>query len=229
MGAWPTEQIGSSGEDVRTVQYLLAVHGHPVLVDGSFGPTTRSAVQAFQSAARLVSDGVVGDATWSALIVVVTPGASGTQAQAVQGQLRKNGWDSVVDGSVGPDTTRAVRDLQSARHLTVDGSVGPATWFSMVAGFQRVATAVAATQHLWDAWGTSDRPTALLNATQAAADFVLRGKRPPMTFQGCSADPFLGPETQICAYTVEGAALALRVQTDDSDGWFVGSASWTVD
>lgn len=64
---WPTQRVGSTGQDVRTVQYLTAVHGHPVVVDGVFGPATEAAVRAAQSAAGLDPDGVVGPATWPAL------------------------------------------------------------------------------------------------------------------------------------------------------------------
>lgn len=229
MPVWPTQHVGNSGEDVRTVQFLLGAHGHPVSVDGSYGPTTRSAVSAFQTSVHLTSDGVVGDQTWQALLVTVAAGGPSGPVQAVQGQLRKNGWRVGTDGVFGPNTTRAVRDLQSARHLTVDGVVGPGTWQSMVAGFMRLATAEAASQHLWDAWGANDRVLAERNATQAAADLVLRGQRPAMTFEGCSADPQLGASNQLCGYYIEGAALTFRVLTDESSGWYVESAIWVAD
>ena len=57
---WPVQQVGSSGEDVRTVQYLLSHHGHAVTVDAIFGPMTEGALQAFQAAHGLVADGIVG-------------------------------------------------------------------------------------------------------------------------------------------------------------------------
>lgn len=228
-GTWPVQQNGSSGEDVRTVQYLLNAHGQAVTADGAFGGTTRAAVQDFQTARHLTADGIVGDRTWQALLVPVSAGANPALGHAVQGQLRKNGWRLAVDGSFGPATTRAVRDFQSARHLAVDGTVGPATWLSLVAGFTRLPSATAASQHLWDAWGANDRSRSLRNATQAAADLVLRGPRPPMTFQGCSEDPQLGPTVQVCSYTIEGSALSLRVMTDASAGWYVESGLWIAD
>ena len=42
---WPLEQQGSTGEDVRTVQYLVTAQGHSTGVDGVFGPATKTAVE----------------------------------------------------------------------------------------------------------------------------------------------------------------------------------------
>src|ERR1700684_3857676 len=105
MPVWPTQTLGSSGEDVRTVQFLLTTHGHPVTVDGAFGPATRTAVSTFQTSVHLTADGVVGDQTWQALLVPVTTGGASAPVQAVQGQLRKNGWRVGTGGGVGPRTT----------------------------------------------------------------------------------------------------------------------------
>lgn len=55
------------GSDVTWVQKRLGVHHHAVKVDGSYGPKTRDAVDAFQKAAHLSRDGVVGPKTWAAL------------------------------------------------------------------------------------------------------------------------------------------------------------------
>ena len=56
---WPLEQQGSTGEDVKTVQYLVTAQGHATGVDGIFGPLTKSAVEAFQSSRGLGVDGIV--------------------------------------------------------------------------------------------------------------------------------------------------------------------------
>jgi peptidoglycan hydrolase-like protein with peptidoglycan-binding domain len=55
------------GRDVRWVQTHLGVHHHTVSVDGYYGPQTATAVGAFQKAAHLEQDGVVGPHTWKAL------------------------------------------------------------------------------------------------------------------------------------------------------------------
>jgi len=64
---------GSSGEAVGTLQYMLALLGRfvdylpPVSVDGSFGPETRNAVEAFQRYAGLPVTGEVDRTTWETL------------------------------------------------------------------------------------------------------------------------------------------------------------------
>lgn len=226
---WPAITTGSKGEDVRTVQHLLAVHGHPVTVDGVYGPATANAVKAFQTSQGLTADGTVGDRTWEKLIVVVGPGASGSSVRALQGQLASQGWRLAVDGVLGTQTTRAVRDFQAAHHLTVDGVAGAATWHELVAGFARVGSPELAASHLNDAWGANDRATALRNATQAAVDLLLRGSRGTLAFAGCSPDPELGPGHFLCSYTFEGGAVSLDTRGNPTDGFYVESASFIAD
>jgi hypothetical protein len=229
MATWPVQQVGSTGEDVRTVQYLLAVHGHPVTVDGQFGSATKAAVQAFQSAEGLTADGKVGNLTWLALIVTVSAGASGARVRAVEGQLAGLGWRLPVDGVFGPVTSRSIRDYQGAHGLTVDAIAGESTWYSLVAGFFHRDSAALASSHLYDAWGTRDRTIALRNATQAAVDLVMRGERGTLTDAGCSLDPVLGPGHFICAYTFEGGAVNFNVRGNTTDGFYVESAAFIAD
>lgn len=63
-----TIRKGDSGEDVRTCQLRLNKHGHTCDVDGQFGPATEACVRDFQRASGLVVDGVVGPASWAALL-----------------------------------------------------------------------------------------------------------------------------------------------------------------
>ena len=74
------EQQSVAGEDVKTLQALLNLFltagdvgedGSPILplmLDGTAGAKTKQAVLAFQTAARLVTDAVVGPLTWRKLI-----------------------------------------------------------------------------------------------------------------------------------------------------------------
>ncbi|MDX6267254.1 MAG: hypothetical protein QOD70_1994, partial [Frankiales bacterium] len=55
-------QTGSSGTAVRVLQ-----QGLKVTADGSFGPSTAAAVEAFQISQRLTGNGVVDAATWKSL------------------------------------------------------------------------------------------------------------------------------------------------------------------
>lgn len=65
-----TVKNGSSGNAVKAAQYLLKnKYGYSIDVDGSFGPATQSAVKDFQTRKGLSSDGIVGPATWTALVL----------------------------------------------------------------------------------------------------------------------------------------------------------------
>ncbi len=64
----PTLKRGSIfHDDVERLQLALTDAGHPLAVDGGFGPGVEAAVKAFQEAEGLEADGVVGAATWEAL------------------------------------------------------------------------------------------------------------------------------------------------------------------
>ena len=78
--AIPTLRRGDSGETVRALQLLLIGRGcrcGPRGADGDFGPATQGAAESFQRGHRLSVDGIVGPATWSALLGLSTTG--GTQ------------------------------------------------------------------------------------------------------------------------------------------------------
>lgn len=66
-------QLGSSGQDVITLQYLLNVAAEfdftipAPAQDGNFGRGTQQSVAAFQRASGLEPDGMVGPLTWQAL------------------------------------------------------------------------------------------------------------------------------------------------------------------
>jgi Putative peptidoglycan binding domain len=68
MQQLPELRQGATGTFVRTVQFQCGERGHPVKVDGSFGPVTGQAVKACQAAAGAAQDGTVGPVTWSVLL-----------------------------------------------------------------------------------------------------------------------------------------------------------------
>jgi Putative peptidoglycan binding domain len=59
---------GAKGDLVVWAQEHLISAGYRLGVDGGFGRTTRRAVLAFQSSHGLTADGIIGPATWSALL-----------------------------------------------------------------------------------------------------------------------------------------------------------------
>ncbi|MFE9724101.1 peptidoglycan-binding protein [Streptomyces sp. NPDC005794] len=139
--SYTIQKTGSQGPQVTAVQTLLNQQGYDAgTADGIFGSLTDSAVRAFQKARGLDADGAVGPKTWTALLSAgTTPplvmGASGDVVKRLQRALTAAlGRTVAVDGSFGTTTDKAVRDYQSTRKLSVDGSVGPGTWKALQSG-----------------------------------------------------------------------------------------------
>ena len=61
-------QFGERSKAVAAVQLRLTANRRCLAVDGDFGPVTRRAILAFQRDHGLTMDGVVGQATWGALV-----------------------------------------------------------------------------------------------------------------------------------------------------------------
>ena len=82
----PRLQEGSTGEVVKSLQQVLTIGGPgvwntvPNAVDGSFGPSTKASVQAFQTWGGVTADGIVGDQTWG-----VQLGAAGATLESQVG------------------------------------------------------------------------------------------------------------------------------------------------
>ena len=137
---WPTVRQPFAGGAVRTVQYLLRHRGHDIAADSQFGPKTDAAVRAFQGAAHLVVDGIVGPRTWAALVVTIRRGSEGDAVHAVQHLLAFADPNApstplfAVDGIFGPVTESFVRSAQTKAGIAVDGVVGPMTWQAIVSG-----------------------------------------------------------------------------------------------
>ena len=129
---WPVIKEGDKDPfdtgAVRSVQHLVNAHGAAITVDGVFGPETAQAVRDFQGSHGLGVDGIVGNETWPALIVVVHLGSRGDGVRAVQCEFD----GLVVDGIFGPQTDKAARSFQNVFTPPADGIVGPETWFALV-------------------------------------------------------------------------------------------------
>ena len=129
--------------EIATIQAQLNKKGCSVgTVDGIAGPATYNAVISFQNKNGLTADGQVGTATWDILFDTVSGGTTytrilkvtsplmqGDDVKAVQNKLNSLGFNcGTADGYYGNDTRSAVISFQSAKGLTADGEVGPATW-----------------------------------------------------------------------------------------------------
>ena len=79
--SYPTIKYGAEGDAVEKLQTRLKELGYfDGTVGGNFGTITRAAVIAFQKAANLSADGIVGSDTWTALYSKSAPTASSTSA-----------------------------------------------------------------------------------------------------------------------------------------------------
>ena len=79
-----TFQLGSSGEPVRQIQQGLQSRGlYQGPVDGAYGGATQAAVRIFQKGAGLDADGIVGPASWQALLRDASPAAAPLASQGL--------------------------------------------------------------------------------------------------------------------------------------------------
>lgn len=130
---WTLVRQGDTGFRVSAVQHLLRQRGYSLTADGIFGTGTDSAVRSFQSSRGLAADGIVGQHTWTALIVNVQSGSQGEAVVGVQKCLTAKGWSTTADGIFGSGTDAQVRAFQRSRGLPDDGVVGSNTWQALTA------------------------------------------------------------------------------------------------
>ena len=205
---WGTTGLGASTPVVPGIQFLLRAHGHPVFVDGDFGPATAAAVTAVQSAAGLPTDGVVGPQTWPHLVISTQNGDSGDAVRAVQqfGLVSSPGLDPlVVDGDFGPVTEERVRFFQESWGLTQDGIAGRETW-SFFSTFQP---------------GPRPWPLVKVGATQATNWRVLAAQH-LLNFRGASliVDGLYGPVSGEATRTFQMTLRATFISTT------IGQLDW---
>ena len=80
----------------------------PKVIDCIFGENTEIAVKEFQGANGLMSDGIVGDCTWNALIEKI---------KNIQSALNGYGFDLIIDGIAGLNTYNCLLRFQEANNL----------------------------------------------------------------------------------------------------------------
>jgi hypothetical protein len=103
----PILRKGAAGDLVIWAQEHLRSAGETVNVDGGFGPQTLSAVKSFQLAHGLTADGVIGDATWTALLAY--PPASVTWSKPVKKKTTRLGRRLTAGAVAAADTGGARR------------------------------------------------------------------------------------------------------------------------
>ncbi len=133
-------KFGNTGSKIKELQKDLNKLGYKLVVDGSFGPKTRRAVQYFQAMHQLEVDGIVGPRTSAQLkealinkapIRLLKYANIGKAVGQLQLNLAETGYKITIDHSFGPETLQIVRQFQGREKLTVDGMVGLTTWESL--------------------------------------------------------------------------------------------------
>jgi N-acetylmuramoyl-L-alanine amidase len=135
---------GDAGPDVSEIRSMLAALNllpAPTGSDGygSFDLAVEHAVRAFQQRRGLITDGIVGPATYRALrganyhlgsrplAYLVSAPVNGDDVFALQDRLTELGYDAGrPDGVFGPQTERGLRTFQRDYGLVVDGICGAA-------------------------------------------------------------------------------------------------------
>ena len=141
---------GSSGPSVVTLQVALnrIAQSYPAIpkianVDGIFGSRTESSVRAFQQIFNLTPDGIVGPATWYAVVRLYTAVTRLSELRSQGQQFYAINWsppNALQVGSTG-DKVRLLQYMLSILasyisyipSVTVDGTYGPATRSAVLA------------------------------------------------------------------------------------------------
>lgn len=141
---------GSSGPAVVVVQVELnrIAQNYPAIpklatVDGIFGSRTEASVRRFQEIFDLTPDGIVGKATWYALVRLYTAVTSLSELRSQGQQFYAINWeypDPIQEGDTG-DKVRHLQYMlsvlsayiQNIPSVAVDGIFGPATRDAVVA------------------------------------------------------------------------------------------------
>ena len=61
-------RVGDQGEEIAELQGKLLILGYDVMADGAFGPAMADAIKEFQKSQGIKADGLIGPATYSALL-----------------------------------------------------------------------------------------------------------------------------------------------------------------
>lgn len=120
----------------RTVSEVIGFVRPPFLATATATPQPQ--IGATPIAVPGISLAAIGQLVAAAEKQVLREGSTGIAVGLLQGRLRDLGYNTpgMVDANMntaqfGPKTLQEVRALQAARHLSVDGVVGPQTWSAL--------------------------------------------------------------------------------------------------
>ena len=127
--AGATFHPGDKGHQITEIQQALTAHGYDTDADGDYGDSTQAAVRQFQADHGLDCDGIIGAATYEALMGEAMPenrtsqgGAASdalpavtaeNEVRVIQQALANNGYTVDVDGVFGVGTEQAIRQFQA--------------------------------------------------------------------------------------------------------------------
>lgn len=132
---------GDAGPDVAEIRsVLVGLTLLPLVNSDVFDVPVEQAIRAFQQRRGLITDGVVGPATYRALrgasfhlgsrplAYLISSPVHGDDVFALQERLTELGFDAGrPDGAFGPQTEKALKDFQRNFGLVADGICGPST------------------------------------------------------------------------------------------------------
>jgi N-acetylmuramoyl-L-alanine amidase len=164
--------LGMGSDDVSELQMYLNTLGYTVDQSGYFGEETLKAVKHFQKDAGLVTDGIVGEDTWGAVInryvskklgkevAGPSPEEQNTQnTQHTQTALPVSGRSTLSIGSSGSDVLALQKLLNALGYgLEEDGIFGNGTYSAVIA-FQKskaLETDGIVGNQTWTALGSSE-------------------------------------------------------------------------
>jgi uncharacterized protein (TIGR02594 family) len=194
----PVLRRGDTGKDVSYLQTLL-----PKWIDGDFGQTTESLVKEFQRSEGLVVDGVVGEATWAALLHEAPPIPPPVTVKfAVEGTCSWFGGPD--DKGVKPDEGLAfITKVDQAPHLFLPQQPPGTTGLA-----RRLDPAVFYVACRWDYKKT---PREMLLKNEA----LVRASSTGEEFRAFPADWGPNEKTGRVADLSPGLLDALGIETDD--------------
>ena len=156
VGSYPGRPLrrGTTGPAVVTVQVMVnrISQNYPAIpkiaaVDGIFGGATEASVRRFQEIFNLTPDGVVGPATWYAMVRLYTAVTRLSELRSQGQRFYANSW-AVTDPIESGDTGIKVEHLQymlsvlaayipEIPSVNIDGVFGPATRQAVLAAQRR--------------------------------------------------------------------------------------------